>query len=350
MPKDTSKHHDNNAKWDEDDWGVPPSKIHMSAEEAAKQASMQPGHSNMLFLYKMMVSMAFIVAFFGYVNGHDIVKSAEENGYSLVELLNVRSQNSSQNIYDHSSDKALDSSQDSSKNSNSDAGAANFNGTNSDVPTIDALEESESGAKTLTVTELLALKNKLQHEAGPFVDKGAIGSAIWYFVSSIVGSLCLVVPLHVYTFKAKKVNALQNSSAAFIDVITSVFLKYAIMALMLFVSFKFLNLINGALILSLVILMVLDVISKASSSMNRARATLNNIQNEKAKDLSRDQHDDVLAHDNELAKNNARPNAVSSNDMDNKSDQINESIKLEENPTTSTADDIQTKSDSELNK
>lgn len=96
------------------------------------------------------------------------------------------------------------------------------------------------------------LEQKLHSYGGPLYSFGSLGCAIWFFASSICGSLSFIVPVFIYNKIAK--SHLQQKSAFVVlyDLIKAVVLKYTVMILCLGFIFKYTSLFGLAVMLAFV--------------------------------------------------------------------------------------------------
>lgn len=101
-----------------------------------------------------------------------------------------------------------------------------------------------------------SLESKLHNYSGVFLSLKEIGCAIWFFLSSICGSLAFILPVFIYNKIAK--SHLKQSSAFLVvyDLIKAVIFKYAVMILFLGLIFKFTDLVDFAVLGSFVLAIV----------------------------------------------------------------------------------------------
>lgn len=302
MPNKSEQPHDKTAQRDDDDWGVPAGSFKMSEVEAAKMASEMPGFSNMLKLTQVMLILAIVIGFFGYSSGHSLIKEFQAKGFSLEEVVAASDISSVKKPEVNSKTDAPSLNEDdASAGAASDVPTLDDDTLPSDVPSLD--DDGHMNTNTSRVASLFKLQ--LKELSGPLISLGDIGCGLWYALSSIVGSLCVMVPLFVYNLKAKRTNANETAGSVFLDVLLSSATKYVIMGLMLFVSFKYTDLISSMLLTSLAIIMIYDVVQKTKTALKTSAEAIKKM-NETKK----------AAEDKEREANKEQSNAQSALDSD----------------------------------
>lgn len=116
------------------------------------------------------------------------------------------------------------------------------------------------------------LQARLLELSGPLVDQGAIGSALWFMASSLVGGLSLLIPIAIYNVIARSADRSYGKSAGvtLYDVIRAEILKYALMIIILALAFKFTSLNALVMMATFVIVMFAQIIKSALSLGRRS--------------------------------------------------------------------------------
>lgn len=117
------------------------------------------------------------------------------------------------------------------------------------------------------------LQARLLELSGPLVDQGAIGSALWFMASSLVGGLSLLIPIAIYNVIARSADRSYGKSAGvtLYDVIRAEILKYALMIIILALAFKFTSLNALVMMATFVIVMFAQIIKSALSLGRRSQ-------------------------------------------------------------------------------
>lgn len=120
---------------------------------------------------------------------------------------------------------------------------------------------------TLNNEQVEQLQARLLELSGPLVDQGAIGSALWFMASSLVGGLSLLIPIAIYNAIARSADRSYGKSAGvtLYDVIRAEILKYALMIIILALAFKFTSLNALVMMATFVIVMFAQIIKSAWS-------------------------------------------------------------------------------------
>ena len=115
--------------------------------------------------------------------------------------------------------------------------------------------------------QVAQLQARLLELSGPLVDQGAIGSALWFMASSLVGGLSLLIPIAIYNVIARSADRSYGKSAGvtLYDVIRAEILKYALMIIILALAFKFTSLNALVMMATFVIVMFAQIIKSALS-------------------------------------------------------------------------------------
>ena len=116
------------------------------------------------------------------------------------------------------------------------------------------------------------LQARLLELSGPLVEQGAIGSALWFMASSLVGGLSLLIPIAIYNVIARSADRSYGKSAGvtLYDVIRAEILKYALMIIILALAFKFTSLNALVMMATFVIVMFAQIIKSALSLGRRS--------------------------------------------------------------------------------
>lgn len=111
---------------------------------------------------------------------------------------------------------------------------------------------------------------RLVQLAGPLADQGAMGVALWFMLSSLVGGIALLIPMAIYNAIARSADRSQGQSAGvtLYDVIRAEILKYALMIIILALAFKF-TALNGLVIMATFVIVMFSQIIKSSLSLGR---------------------------------------------------------------------------------
>ena len=120
--------------------------------------------------------------------------------------------------------------------------------------------------------QVAQLQARLLELSGPLVDQGAIGSALWFMASSLVGGLSLLIPIAIYNVIARSADRSYGKSAGvtLYDVIRAEILKYALMIIILALAFKFTSLNALVMMATFVIVMFAQIIKSALSLGRRS--------------------------------------------------------------------------------
>lgn len=120
--------------------------------------------------------------------------------------------------------------------------------------------------------QVAQLQARLLELSGPLVDQGAIGSALWFMASSLVGGLSLLIPIAIYNVIARSADRSYGKSAGvtLYDVIRAEVLKYALMIIILALAFKFTSLNALVMMATFVIVMFAQIIKSALSLGRRS--------------------------------------------------------------------------------
>ena len=126
---------------------------------------------------------------------------------------------------------------------------------------------------TLNNVQVEQLQARLLELSGPLVEQGAIGSALWFMVSSLVGGLSLLIPIAIYNMIARSADRSYGKSAGvtLYDVIRAEILKYALMIIILALAFKFTSLNALVMMATFVIVMFAQIIKSAWSLGRRSK-------------------------------------------------------------------------------
>lgn len=125
---------------------------------------------------------------------------------------------------------------------------------------------------TLNNEQVEQLQARLLDLSGPLVEQGAIGSALWFMASSLVGGLSLLIPIAIYNVIARSADRSYGKSAGvtLYDVIRAEILKYALMIIILALAFKFTSLNALVMMATFVIVMFAQIIKSALSLGRRS--------------------------------------------------------------------------------
>lgn len=120
--------------------------------------------------------------------------------------------------------------------------------------------------------QVAQLQARLFELSGPLVEQGAIGSALWFMASSLVGGLSLLIPIAIYNVIARSADRSYGKSAGvtLYDVIRAEILKYALMIIILALAFKFTSLNALVMMATFVIVMFAQIIKSALSLGRRS--------------------------------------------------------------------------------
>lgn len=120
--------------------------------------------------------------------------------------------------------------------------------------------------------QVAQLQARLLELSGPLVEQGAIGSALWFMASSLVGGLSLLIPIAIYNVIARSADRSYGKSAGvtLYDVIRAEVLKYALMIIILALAFKFTSLNALVMMATFVIVMFAQIIKSALSLGRRS--------------------------------------------------------------------------------
>lgn len=258
----------------------------LSAKDSKDQEpEANPKASRSIPFLKPTIIALIVAAFFGYTQGGGILDEMKAKGYDLETVLNLDpnaiatapSDNAASPADASANQAAIEATKsedvpeigdhEEASASENAAGNASAAASDSDVPMIeDESATSNVGGKTFTkgdINEMAKLKAELVKAAGPYAAKGAMGAAVWYALSSLVGCITLLIPLYVYHLISKAKSRNNTAGAAIVDVMVAVVVKYAILAGLLYVIFKFLDLVNAAVVISLVWLMLVNIVVSA---------------------------------------------------------------------------------------
>ncbi len=231
---------------DEDDYGVPPKKI--SYEQALELSKQQQGLVSVISMLQVIVVCMFMAGFIGYVKGHGIIKELALNN-EQVEQLQARLLELSGPLVDQIVVCMF---------------MAGFIGYVKGHGIIKEL--------ALNNEQVEQLQARLLELSGPLVDQGAIGSALWFMASSLVGGLSLLIPIAIYNVIARSADRSYGKSAGvtLYDVIRAEILKYALMIIILALAFKFTSLNALVMMATFVIVMFAQIIKSALSLGRRS--------------------------------------------------------------------------------
>lgn len=114
--------------------------------------------------------------------------------------------------------------------------------------------------KTISDPERIQqISEQLQSMSGVFSSMQAVGCAVWYGLSSLAGSLSLVIPVAVYYRICQRNLHSKTAGLAIFDLIKAEVLKYGLLIVMLGCFFKYTTLLGSVMMLSFAVLIVLEI-------------------------------------------------------------------------------------------
>lgn len=122
-------------------------------------------------------------------------------------------------------------------------------------------------ALTPSSDEYLSAMQSFETIAGPLVSSGALGSAMWFMLSSLCGGLGVIIPFAVYNFIARRGehSRFPGSFGVMYDAIKAEVYKYSLMVIILGSVFKFTSLSDMITISTFVIMMCVQLIISSYS-------------------------------------------------------------------------------------
>lgn len=103
------------------------------------------------------------------------------------------------------------------------------------------------------------ITEQLLSMSGIFSSMQAVGCAVWYGLSSLAGSLSLVIPVAVYYRICQRNLHSKTAGLAIFDLIKAEVLKYGLLIVMLGCFFKYTTLLGSVMMLSFAVLIVLEI-------------------------------------------------------------------------------------------
>lgn len=109
------------------------------------------------------------------------------------------------------------------------------------------------------IERIQQLNEQLQYMSGAFIRMQVLGCALWYGLSSLAGSLALVIPAAVYYRICRRNLRSKTAGLAIFDLIKAEVLKYGLLIVMLGCFFKYTELIGSVMMLSFAVLTILEI-------------------------------------------------------------------------------------------
>lgn len=110
------------------------------------------------------------------------------------------------------------------------------------------------------ITDVAQLQAQMKLMSGKLSDWGPFGCAVWYALSSLAGSLAILIPLMVYYQIGRKNAQSQHVGLAIYDFLRAEVLKYGLIVVILGCCLKFTDLRPAVMLISFAIMTILELI------------------------------------------------------------------------------------------